>query len=181
MAERFAGGHLDERMDVRGEDEVARLAESFNEMASASRADRAAGGVRRVAAPVHLGRQPRAAHPADHRPDGRRRAVRVPGRAAARPAAQLRATGHRGWTGSRRCSPTCSRSPGSDAGVAELGAEQIDPTAVVRHAVDTVRGLAADAGTELVLDLPATNGTSRPIRAGSSGSSEPGGERDRPR
>ncbi|WP_371336323.1 histidine kinase dimerization/phospho-acceptor domain-containing protein [Pseudonocardia sp. Ae331_Ps2] len=33
VAERFAGGHLDERMAVRGEDEVARLAESYNEMA----------------------------------------------------------------------------------------------------------------------------------------------------
>ena len=34
IAERFADGHLDERMPVQGEDEVARLAESYNEMAS---------------------------------------------------------------------------------------------------------------------------------------------------
>src|SRR5919108_454314 len=34
IAERFAEGHLDERMPVQGEDEVARLGESFNEMAS---------------------------------------------------------------------------------------------------------------------------------------------------
>ena len=38
IAERFADGHLDERMPVQGEDEVARLAESYNEMAAASRA-----------------------------------------------------------------------------------------------------------------------------------------------
>ncbi len=34
VAERIADGHLDERLAVRGEDEVARLAMSFNEMAS---------------------------------------------------------------------------------------------------------------------------------------------------
>jgi len=33
VAERFADGHLDERMTVQGDDEVARLAESYNEMA----------------------------------------------------------------------------------------------------------------------------------------------------
>ena len=33
IAERFADGHLDERMPVHGNDEVARLAESYNEMA----------------------------------------------------------------------------------------------------------------------------------------------------
>jgi two-component system, OmpR family, sensor histidine kinase MtrB len=34
VAERFADGHLDERMPVYGDDEVARLAESYNEMAA---------------------------------------------------------------------------------------------------------------------------------------------------
>jgi len=34
IAERFADGHLDERMPVQGEDEVARLGESYNEMAT---------------------------------------------------------------------------------------------------------------------------------------------------
>ena len=57
-------------------------------------ADPAAGGVRRPAAAVHLRRQPRAAHAAHHRPDGRRRALRVPGRAPPRPPAQLGAAGH---------------------------------------------------------------------------------------
>ena len=35
IAERFAAGHLEERMQVRGEDEIARLAGSFNDMAGA--------------------------------------------------------------------------------------------------------------------------------------------------
>jgi two-component system sensor histidine kinase MtrB len=35
IAERFAAGHLEERMLVRGEDEIARLAASFNDMAGA--------------------------------------------------------------------------------------------------------------------------------------------------
>ena len=34
IAERFADGHLDERMPVRGDDELARLGESYNAMAS---------------------------------------------------------------------------------------------------------------------------------------------------
>ena len=42
--------------------------------------DPPARGVRRTAAAVHLGRQPRAAHPADHRADGRGRAARLEGR-----------------------------------------------------------------------------------------------------
>ena len=58
-------------------------------------ADPQAGGVRRAAAPLHLRRQPRAAHPADHGADGRRRAARLPGRAAAGAAPQLRAAGDR--------------------------------------------------------------------------------------
>ncbi len=35
IAERFAAGHLEERMRVRGDDEIARLAASFNDMAGA--------------------------------------------------------------------------------------------------------------------------------------------------
>src|SRR3954447_27045498 len=38
IAERFADGHLDERMPVHGNDEVARLAESYNEMAGSIQA-----------------------------------------------------------------------------------------------------------------------------------------------
>jgi two-component system sensor histidine kinase MtrB len=41
-----------------------------------------------------------------------------------------------------------------DAGVAELGAEQVDLRAVVEHAVEAVRGFADEAGTELQLIGP---------------------------
>ena len=81
IAERFAAGHLDERMPVHGDDELARLAASFNGMAGEHpEPDPPAGGVRRAAAAVHLRRLARAAHPADHRADGRRRAARRAGR-----------------------------------------------------------------------------------------------------
>ncbi len=47
IAERFAEGHLTERMPVRGEDDMARLAVSFNDMAeSLSRQVTAARGIR---------------------------------------------------------------------------------------------------------------------------------------
>ncbi len=36
-AERFASGHLEQRMHVRGEDDIARLSESFNQMAASLR------------------------------------------------------------------------------------------------------------------------------------------------
>ena len=76
-------------------------------------ADRPAGGDVPAAAPVHLRRLARAAHPADHRPDGRRpdlrRARRVrPGGGPQRRAAAGRARPVRG-----ACSPTCWRSAGS--------------------------------------------------------------------
>ena len=59
IAERFAEGHLSERMPVRGEDDMARLAVSFNDMAeSLAATDHSARGVRQSAAPVHLRRQP---------------------------------------------------------------------------------------------------------------------------
>ena len=63
-AERFAEGHLTERMPVRGEDDMARLAVSFNDMAeSLQPPDHPARGVRQPAAPLHLRRQPRTADP----------------------------------------------------------------------------------------------------------------------
>ena len=68
-------------------------------------ADPPARGVRRAAAPVHLRRQPRAAHAADHRADGRRRphasrdellpALRRSSRAAGRRAGPVRGAARR--------------------------------------------------------------------------------------
>ncbi len=71
VAERLADGHLTERMTVHGQDEMATLARSFNEMAESLQEQ-----IRRMEelstppAPVRLGRLARAAHPADHDPDG---------------------------------------------------------------------------------------------------------------
>ena len=66
-----------------------------------------------AAAALRLGRLPRAAHPPDHRADGRRRPARRaravrPAPRRARPSCCRPSS-----TGSRRCSPTCSRSAAS--------------------------------------------------------------------
>ncbi len=64
IAERFAEGHLSERMPVRGEDDMARLAVSFNDMAeSLQRQITQLEEFGNLATPVHLRRQPRVAHP----------------------------------------------------------------------------------------------------------------------
>ena len=55
IAERFAEGHLTERMPVRGEDDMARLAVSFNDMAeSLSRQITQTRGIRKPAAALHF-------------------------------------------------------------------------------------------------------------------------------
>ena len=58
-AQRVSAGHLEERMQVLGVDDLAALATSFNEMAASLQAKlaRARGSVQRAAA-VRLGRQP---------------------------------------------------------------------------------------------------------------------------
>ena len=101
VAERLSSGRLNERMRARGEDDLARLAKSFNEMAdSLQTPDPPARGPLPGPAAVRLRRLARAAHPADHHPDGRRPHPRLPrglrprglalGRAAARRARPVR-------------------------------------------------------------------------------------------
>ena len=155
VAERFAGGHLDERMAVRGEDEVARLAESYNEMAGSLAAQ--------IAQLEEFGAlQRRFTSDVSHE-------LRTPLTTVRMAADVLYASRDELLPALRRSSELLVTELDRfetlladlleisrlDAGVAELGAEQVDLSAVVRHAVDTVRGLAADAGTELVLELPA--------------------------
>ena len=114
IAVRFADGRLKERMPVRGEDDMARLGDVVQRDGRESvEADHPARGVRQSAEAVHLRRQPRAAHSADHGPDGSRPDPRR--QRGSRPVA---ASGRRNcwwpsWTGSRGCSATCSRSPGT--------------------------------------------------------------------
>ena len=89
-------------------------ATSFNGMADSLQPQiRQLEELSRGAAAVRLRRVARAAHPADDDPDGRRRAARGARRTSSptvgRSAELLQASS----TGSRRCSPTCSRSAGS--------------------------------------------------------------------
>ena len=101
-------------MQVRGEDDIARLAMSFNQMADEpAEADPQARGHVAASAPLRLRRLARAAHAADHGADGRRRAARRPralrpGRPRARPSCCRTSS-----TASSCSSPTCSRSAGS--------------------------------------------------------------------
>jgi len=154
VAERFAGGHLDERMAARGEDEVARLAESYNEMAGSLAAQ--------IAQLEEFGAlQRRFTSDVSHE-------LRTPLTTVRMAADVLYASRDELLPALRRSSELLVTELDRfeelladlleisrlDAGVAELGAEQIDLSAVVRRAVGAVRGLAADAGTELVLDLP---------------------------
>ena len=123
-------------MAVRGTDDLAALATSFNEMAaSLPEKMRRAGGAVAGPAAVRVRRLARAAHPADHDQDRRRRPVRGPRaagagrrpvrRAAAEPARAVRVAarrpagdqpvrrqrGHPGRRGGRRLRPGPARRP----------------------------------------------------------------------
>ncbi|WP_156819565.1 MtrAB system histidine kinase MtrB [Pseudonocardia sp. HH130630-07] len=153
VAERFAGGHLGERMAVHGEDEVARLAESYNEMAGSLAAQ--------IAQLEEFGAlQRRFTSDVSHE-------LRTPLTTVRMAADVLYASRDELLPALRRSSELLVTELDRfealladlleisrlDAGVADLGAERVDMAAVVHRAVDAVRGLATDAGTELVLDL----------------------------
>ena len=154
VAERFAGGNLDERMPVRGEDEVARLAESYNEMA--------AGLAAQIKQLEEFGAlQRRFTSDVSHE-------LRTPLTTVRMAADVLYASRDELLPALRRSSELLVTELDRfelllgdlleisrlDAGVAELGAERVDLAGVVDRAVDAVRGVAADSGTELVLTLP---------------------------
>ena len=76
-AESIASGNLGDRMPVRGQDDLARLAASMNYMASElEKQITTLGGAVGGPAAVRLRRLARAADPADHGADGRRGALR---------------------------------------------------------------------------------------------------------
>ncbi|MBA2307972.1 MAG: HAMP domain-containing histidine kinase, partial [Pseudonocardiales bacterium] len=154
IAERFADGHLDERMPVKGDDEVARLAESYNEMAGSIQSQ-----IRQLEEFGAL--QRRFTSDVSHE-------LRTPLTTVRMAADVLYASRDEMVPALRRSSELLvdeldrfenllgdllevSR---HDAGVAELVAEPLDMHRVVSSAVEAVHGLADESGTELRLNLP---------------------------
>lgn len=154
IAERFAEGHLTERMPVRGEDDMARLAVSFNDMAESLS--------RQIQQLEEFGNlQRRFTSDVSHE-------LRTP-LTTVRMAADLI------YDHSEDLDPALRRSTElmvseldrfetlladlleisrHDAGVAELSVESLDLRSTVRSALDNVGHLAADAQVELTLDMP---------------------------
>jgi two-component system sensor histidine kinase MtrB len=155
IAERFAEGHLSERMPVRGEDDMARLAVSFNDMAESLQ--------RQITQLEEFGNlQRRFTSDVSHE-------LRTP-LTTVRMAADL-IHDH-----SDDLDPALRRSTElmvseldrfetllsdlleisrHDAGVAELSVESVDLRSTVRSALDNVGHLAQEAEIELVVDQPA--------------------------
>ncbi|MGC0364902.1 two-component system sensor histidine kinase MtrB [Rhodococcus sp. 27YEA15] len=154
IAVRFADGRLKERMPVRGEDDMARLAMSFNEMAESLS--------KQITQLEEFGNlQKRFTSDVSHE-------LRTP-LTTVRMAADLI------YDGSENLDPMLRRSSEllvaeldrfeglladlleisrHDAGVAELASEQLDVRMCARAAVTTVRHLARESGTELIVDMP---------------------------
>jgi two-component system, OmpR family, sensor histidine kinase MtrB len=154
-AERFADGHLDERMPVRGDDELARLGESYNEMAQSIQTQ-----IRQLEEFGAL--QRRFTSDVSHE-------LRTPLTTVRMAADVLYASRDELLPALRRSSELLVTELDRfeallgdlleisrlDAGVAELGADGVDMHGVVSRAVEAVRGLAEESGTPLELDLPA--------------------------
>lgn len=154
IAVRFADGRLKERMPVRGEDDIARLAMSFNEMAESLS--------KQIAQLEEFGNlQRQFTSDVSHE-------LRTP-LTTVRMAAELI------HDASESLDPALKRSSEllvaeldrfeillndlleisrHDAGVAELSSEQLDLRMCARAAVTTVRHLARETGTELIVDVP---------------------------
>jgi two-component system sensor histidine kinase MtrB len=155
IAERFAEGHLDERMPVIGEDEVARLGESYNEMAGSIQTQ-----FRQLEEFGAL--QRRFTSDVSHE-------LRTPLTTVRMAADVLYASRAELLPALRRSSELLVAELDRfeallgdlleisrlDAGVAELATDRIDMRGVVERAVELVRGIAAEADTPLELDLPA--------------------------
>ncbi|HEX3647046.1 MAG TPA: MtrAB system histidine kinase MtrB [Pseudonocardiaceae bacterium] len=154
IAERFAEGHLDERMRVIGEDDVARLAESYNQMAES------------IQAQIHqleeFGQlQRRFTSDVSHE-------LRTPLTTVRMAADVLHASREQFPSGLSRSTELLvdeldrfeallgdlleiSR---LDAGVEELQSEPVDVRGLARSAVNSVQGLVGPTTTEIELSLP---------------------------
>ena len=154
IAERFADGHLDERLPVQGEDEPARLGESYNEMAGSIQEQ-----IRQLEEFGAL--QRRFTSDVSHE-------LRTPLTTVRMAADVLYASRDELLPALRRSSELLVTELDRfesllgdlleisrlDAGVADLGAERTDMHTVVMRAVEHVRGLADETGTPLELELP---------------------------
>jgi two-component system sensor histidine kinase MtrB len=153
-AERFAGGELDERMVVAGEDDVARLAQSYNEMAESIEQQ-----IRQLEAFGTL--QRRFTSDVSHE-------LRTPLTTVRMAADVLHASREQFPPGLARSTELLvdeldrfesllgdlleiSR---LDAGVEELVAEDVDMRPIAVRAARAVATIARNAGTDIVLDLP---------------------------
>jgi two-component system sensor histidine kinase MtrB len=153
VAERFADGHLDERMPVYGDDEVARLAESYNEMAAS------------IQQQIHQleefgALQRRFTSDVSHELRTPLTTVRMAAEVLHDQAEDLDAIARRS---SQLLVDELDRFESLladlleisrlDAGVAELAIERVDLRDIVRRAAETVRHLVDDSATPLLLDL----------------------------
>ncbi|WP_367135362.1 MtrAB system histidine kinase MtrB [Saccharothrix sp. HUAS TT1] len=154
IAERFAEGSLDQRMPVVGEDDVARLAESYNEMAASIQ--------RQIHQLEEFGQlQRRFTSDVSHE-------LRTPLTTVRMAADVLHASREQFPGGLARSTELLvdeldrfesllgdlleiSR---LDAGVEELAAELVDIRVLARRAHDAVRAIANSSGTTIVMDLP---------------------------
>jgi two-component system sensor histidine kinase MtrB len=158
-AERFAEGELDVRLPAFGEDDVARLAQSYNAMAESIQAQ-----IRQLEEFGTL--QRRFTSDVSHE-------LRTPLTTVRMAADVLHASRAQFPPGLARSTELLvdeldrfesllgelleiSR---LDAGVEELVAEYVDLRPLVRRAVESVRRIAENAGSELVVDLPDTEAT----------------------
>ena len=154
IAERFAEGHLSERMPVHGQDDMARLAVSFNDMAESlsrqiTQLEEFGNLQRRFTSDVsHELRTPLTTvrmaadliydHSADLDP-------------ALRRSTELMVSELDRFESLLNDLLEISR---HDAGVAELSVEAVDRRATVNSALGNVGHLAEEAGIELLVDLP---------------------------
>ena len=153
-AERFAGGELDERMVVVGEDDVARLAQSYNKMAESIERQ-----IRQLE--EFGGLQRRFTSDVSHE-------LRTPLTTVRMAADVLHASREQFPPGLARSTELLvdeldrfesllgdlleiSR---LDAGVEELTAEYVDVRPIAVRAAQAVAAIARNAGTEIILDLP---------------------------
>ncbi|MFG2186178.1 MtrAB system histidine kinase MtrB [Nocardia iowensis] len=154
IAGRFADGRLKERMLVRGEDDMARLAQAFNEIAESlsnqiTQLEEFGNLQRRFTSDVsHELRTPLTTV--------RMAADLIHGSSddldpALARSAELLVNELDRFEGLLNDLLEISR---HDAGVAELQVESLDVRMCARAAISTVRHLAKDAGVEVVIDLP---------------------------